>query len=70
MHTNGNHTEMKVDTGAKCNGISQGAFNHVANGGRFVKRKKAAKLVAYGGSKLKTTGRVTQLASTKNSATH
>ncbi len=59
IHINGKPTEIKGDTGAKCNVMSQETFKHVTDGEQCVKQNKAVNLVAYGGSRLQTTGRVT-----------
>lgn len=51
--------EMKVDTGAKCNVMSKDDFQQLADGERPVKYNRDINLVAYGGSKIETTGIVT-----------
>ncbi|KAK5883558.1 hypothetical protein CesoFtcFv8_019875 [Champsocephalus esox] len=50
---------MKVDTGAKCNVLSQETFTQVTNGEQLVKQETAINLVAYGGSRIETKGLVT-----------
>ncbi len=59
IHINGKPTEMKVDTGAKCNVIPQEIFQHVSNSEHIVEQKRVANLIAYGGTKIGTTGKVT-----------
>ncbi len=61
VHINGNPIEMKVDTGVKCNVMSQQTFKQVTNGKQLVKQEKAENLVVYGGSRIKTKGLVTLL---------
>lgn len=56
MHINGKSTEMKVDTGAKCNVMSLDTFRRLNSGKQLVKQKKAASLVAYGGTRIETSG--------------
>lgn len=56
---NGKLTEMKVDTGAKCNVMSLRTFKRVTNGEQLTKQRKAASLVAYGGTRIETSGIVT-----------
>ena len=56
MHINGKSTEMKVDTGAKCNVMSLNTFKRLNNGEQLVQQKKAASLVAYGGTRIETNG--------------
>lgn len=58
IHINGITTEMKVDTGAKCNVLSQETFTQVTNGEQLVKQETAINLVAYGGSRIETKGLV------------
>lgn len=48
MHINGKPTEIKVDTGAKCNVMSLDTFRGLNSGQLLVKQKNAASLVAYG----------------------
>lgn len=59
IHINGVPTEIKVDTGAKCNVMSFDTFKLVANGEQLVKQRTATNLVAYGGTRIKTSGVVT-----------
>ena len=56
MHINGKSTEMKVDTGAKCNVMSLSTFKRLNNGEQLVQQKKAVSLVAYGGTRIETSG--------------
>lgn len=56
---------MKVDTGAKCNVMPQETFKCVTTGEQPVKPNTATNLVAYGGSKIKTTAVVTLSCSLK-----
>lgn len=56
MHINGKPTEMKVDTGAKCNVMSLDTFRRLNISEQLVKQKKAASLVAYGGTRIETSG--------------
>lgn len=59
LHINKTPIEVKVDTGAKCNVMSQTIFEQIANNKRPVKQSKTPNLVAYGGSKIETRGLVT-----------
>lgn len=59
IYINGRSTEMKVDTGAKCNVLSQETYKRVTNGEQLVKQNKTTNLVAYGGTKIETDGMVT-----------
>ena len=59
MHIHGKPTEMKVDTGAKCNVMSLDTFKRLNSGEQLVKQKRVASLVAYGGTRIETSGIVT-----------
>ena len=59
IYMNNRPSKMKVDTGAKCNVMSQKTFKRVTNGEQLLKQNKATNLVAYGGTKIETTGVVT-----------
>lgn len=59
IHINGEPTEMKVDTGAKCNVMSLKTFETVNGGRQTVKQENAVSLVAYGGTRIQTSGTVT-----------
>lgn len=65
IHINSRPTEMKVDTGAKCDVMPQETFKRVTTGEQPVKPNTSSNLVAYGGSKIKTTGMVTLSCSLK-----
>ena len=56
MNINGRPTEMKVDTGAKCNVMSLDTFKGLNNGKQLVQQRKAASLAAYGGTRIETSG--------------
>ena len=59
VHIHGKPTEMKVDTGAKCNVMSLDTFKRLNSGEQLVKQKRVASLVAYGGTRIETSGIVT-----------
>lgn len=59
LHINKTPIEVKVDTGAKCNVMSQTTFEQIVNNKRLLKPSKTPNLVAYGGSKIETKGLVT-----------
>lgn len=56
VHINDKLTEMKVDTGAKCNVMSLKTFKRVNSGEQVIKQEKTTSFVAYGGTKIETSG--------------
>uniref|UniRef100_A0A3Q2DE46 Gypsy retrotransposon integrase-like protein 1 n=1 Tax=Cyprinodon variegatus TaxID=28743 RepID=A0A3Q2DE46_CYPVA len=56
---NNTRLEMKVDTGARCNVMSLKTYKTVADGEQLVKQGKAVSLIAYGGTRIETSGMVT-----------
>lgn len=58
MHINGHSVDFKVDTGAKCNVISEDLFMKIKNGEDLSSSKKTM-LIAYGGEEIPTAGFVT-----------
>lgn len=59
LHINKTPIEVKVDTGAKCNVMSQTTFKRIATNIQPVEQENTPNLVAYGGSKIETKGLVT-----------
>ena len=60
---NGNHVQLKLDTGAQCNVIPLKLYNEISK--KNLKRT-SAKLVSYSGHKLDSAGKATLLINTKN----
>ncbi len=63
LHINKTPIEVKVDTGAKCNVMSQTTFERIATNAQPVEQESTPNLVAYGGGETK--GLVTLLCSLK-----
>ncbi len=53
LHINKTPIEVKVNTGAKCNVMSQTTFKRIATNVQPVEQESTPNLVAYGGVKLK-----------------
>lgn len=56
VQLNGKTNELKVDTGAKCNVLSQKTFKQVSKGEEVTLQNTAANLVAYGGTRIEAMG--------------
>ncbi|KAL1279192.1 hypothetical protein QQF64_025865 [Cirrhinus molitorella] len=65
LHINKTPIEVKVDTGAKCNVMSQTTFKRIAKDEQSVKQESSPNLVAYGRGRIETKGLVTLLCNLK-----